>query len=100
MKEAWDTKLGVYLNHAAERYMDLHTFLMFEEILPKTQNEAVKNVIVNLQKLFSVDTLLNFGNPLVESGLLTSDQIKALRVSKEKLLPLIKKEAIGLVDAF
>lgn len=38
MKEAWDKKLGVYLMFASERYMDLHTFMMFDETLPKTQS--------------------------------------------------------------
>lgn len=73
MKDTWDRKIGVYLMQSAERYMDLHTFMMFEETLPKTQNEACKAVIVTLQRLFAVDTLLNFLHPLVEGGLITSE---------------------------
>ncbi len=33
---------------AAERYMDLHTFMMFDETIPRTQNEQVKAVIILL----------------------------------------------------
>jgi hypothetical protein len=57
----------------AERYMDLHTFMMFEETLPKAHNEGVKDIIVQLQRLFAVDTLLNFTHPLVEGGLITAE---------------------------
>jgi hypothetical protein len=53
--------------------MDFHTYMMFEETLPKAHNEGVKDIIVTLQKLFAVDTLLNFTYPLVEAGLITSE---------------------------
>lgn len=99
-KEAWDTYAGIDLVEASIAHIDFFTYNSFLEKILKTTDEALKDVLNKLACLYGLCKLLDKPIALFENEFVKYDQIKLMKEAKEKLLVDLRKEAIGLVDAF
>jgi len=102
IKDSWDQKAGIQLVEAAKAHIDFYTFRSFYEKI-NTEIDPVnplRIVLSRLCALYGIEKLLANPLGLAESGYLNSNQVRMLRERKLELLEEIRKDAIGLVDAF
>ncbi len=101
MKDAWDKKAGIKLIDAARSHIDFFTFRAFcEKIENEVKSMNLQESLKKLCALYGIEKLLAFPVGLAETGYLNSKQFIMLRERKEWLLEEVRKDAIGLVDAF
>jgi len=102
IKDSWDKNAGIQLVEAAKAHIDFYTFRSFYEKINKDLDPSskLKPVLSRLCALFGIEKLLVNPLGLCESGYLNPNQTKMLRERKAGLLGEIRKDSIGLVDAF
>lgn len=99
IRESWDKETGLDLVEAARSFVYVYTFKTFMERI-STAKDSVKPVLTALCCLYGADKLIRYPQGLYESGYMSSDQFKMLKVAKASLLKKIRPDAVGLVDAF
>lgn len=99
-EELWNKHGGVRLQELAIMHSVYYTYNCFREVIVMEKCERVREVVVQLCKLYGVNQILTHSNPIIEGGFLTQPQIATLSELKEILLKTLRPHLIGLVDAF
>ncbi|KFO25224.1 peroxisomal acyl-coenzyme A oxidase 2 isoform X2 [Fukomys damarensis] len=98
--EAWD-QTGAILLQAAKAHCYYLTVKNFKEALEKLDSEpAIQQVLKRLCDLFALHGILTNSGDFLYDGFLSGPQVNMVRTAYLDLLPLIRKDAILLTDAF
>jgi len=100
MKETWDKKAGMSLVEAARAHTVYFTFKSFLDDIPSAKEEKSRVVLKRLCELYGLHQLIKFPLGLLESGFVKPEQVKLLKLRKEKLLELVRPDALGLVESY
>ncbi|KAM6177272.1 peroxisomal acyl-coenzyme A oxidase 2 [Erethizon dorsatum] len=98
--EAWN-QTSVILLQAAKAHCYYITVKSFKEALEKLDNEpAIQLVLKRLCDLLALHSILTDSGNFLYDGFLSGPQVDMVRTAYLDLLPLIRKDAILLTDAF
>ncbi|XP_005387343.1 PREDICTED: peroxisomal acyl-coenzyme A oxidase 2 [Chinchilla lanigera] len=98
--EAWN-QTSVLLLQAAKAHCYYLTVKSFKEALEKLDNEpAIQQVLKRLCDLFALHGILTDSGNFLYDGFLSGPQVDMVRTAYLDLLPLIRKDAVLLTDAF
>ncbi|CAD8203489.1 unnamed protein product [Paramecium octaurelia] len=98
MKESWDTKSGIALAKAASTFIPYFNMLCFLDTINNKAKET-KEILTVLARIYGITMLLNNMQGLLLKNQLSSQQIKALQDTRESLYPIIRVNALCLVEA-
>jgi acyl-CoA oxidase len=99
-KAALNSKAGIELVEAARAHTTYFTYKAFMTEVASFSDTQVKSVLSKLCLLYGIHKLLQFPLGLVESKYISGEQITLMKSKKEELLRELRKDVIGLVDAF
>ncbi|XP_029774619.1 peroxisomal acyl-coenzyme A oxidase 2 isoform X2 [Suricata suricatta] len=98
--EAWNQTAVMY-TQAAKAHCYYISVKNFTETLEKLGNEpAIQQVLKRLCDLYALHGILTNSGDFLHDGFLSGTQVDAARTAYLDLLPLIRKDAILLTDAF
>ncbi|KAL2803598.1 peroxisomal acyl-coenzyme A oxidase 2 [Daubentonia madagascariensis] len=98
--EAWNQTTVIHLQ-AAKAHCYYTSVKSFKEALQKLDNEpAIQQVLKRLCDLHALHGILNTSGDFLHDGFLSGAQVDMARMAYLDLLPLIRKDAILLTDAF
>lgn len=97
---AWDDN-AVSLVVAAKAHADSFVALNFLEQVEKLEAHAeIKDVLSTLSKLHALHRIVESSGEFIESGAISAKQMELVRLQELTLLPIIRPNAVSLVDAF
>ncbi|XP_030162971.1 peroxisomal acyl-coenzyme A oxidase 2 isoform X2 [Lynx canadensis] len=98
--EAWNQTTVMHVQ-AAKAHCHYVSVKNFTETLDKLENEpAIQQVLKRLCDLYALHGILTNSGDFLHDGFLSGAQVDAVRTAYLDLLPLIRKDAILLTDAF
>ncbi|XP_008258697.1 peroxisomal acyl-coenzyme A oxidase 2 isoform X1 [Oryctolagus cuniculus] len=98
--EAWNQTTIIHLQ-AAKAHCYYISVKSFKEALEKLENEpAIQQVLKRLCDLHALHGILTNSGDFLHDGFLSGAQVDMARTAYMDLLPLIRKDAILLTDAF
>ncbi|XP_059965479.1 peroxisomal acyl-coenzyme A oxidase 2 isoform X3 [Mesoplodon densirostris] len=98
--EAWNQTTVIHLQ-AAKAHLYYVTVKIFTEALEKLENQpAIQQVLKRLCDLYALHGIMTNTGDFLHDGFLSGAQIDVARKAYLDLLPLIRKDAILLTDAF
>ncbi|XP_014439909.1 peroxisomal acyl-coenzyme A oxidase 2 isoform X2 [Tupaia chinensis] len=98
--EAWNRTTVIHLQ-AAKAHCYYITVKNFWDSLEKLENEpAIHQVLRRLCDLYALHGILTNSGDFLHDGFLSGAQVDMARAAYLDLLPLIRKDAISLTDAF
>nr|BAE25794.1 unnamed protein product [Mus musculus] len=98
--DAWNQTSVIHLQ-AAKAHCYFLTVRNFKEAVEKLDNEPeIQRVLQNLCDLYALNGILTNSGDFLHDGFLSGAQVDMARTAFLDLLPLIRKDAILLTDAF
>lgn len=99
-KDNWDQNAGIQLVRCAQAHFLHWNFNASMEKIFFLRDENIKLVLSRLLCLYTITKILEQPGSLFESGFFNDEKFKFMRLARDSLLADLRKEAIGLVDAF
>lgn len=96
----WNFGAGVDLVEAAERYMEYFNLRVFLETVAGCGDKATAAALERVASLYGVSVLTTNCGQLIENEAVTGEQLKHLTQAKVELLLAVRRDALGLVEAF
>nr|CAB3219768.1 peroxisomal acyl-coenzyme A oxidase 1 [Phallusia mammillata] len=94
-------RASVHLVRAANAHSHLLVVENFHEKLQELKvSQKLKKTLLQLFQLYALDGITNCSGEFLEDGILSGTEVKAIRQYVVELLPLIRVNAVALVDAF
>nr|XP_009857612.1 peroxisomal acyl-coenzyme A oxidase 1 isoform X2 [Ciona intestinalis] len=98
--EAWNL-VSIQLVNAAKAHMEQHIVSTFSSYLRNLKcSSAVREVLDQLCSLNALHQINNFPGDFLKDGYLSSKQLDMARKAEVKLLASLRRNVVGLVDAF
>nr|KAF6473068.1 acyl-CoA oxidase 2 [Rousettus aegyptiacus] len=98
--EAWNQTTVIHLQ-AAKAHSYYVSVKSFAEALEKLEDEpAIRQALKRLCDLYALHGILSNAGDFLHDGFLSGAQVDVARTAYLDLLPLIRKDAISLTDAF
>lgn len=99
-EELWNMHGGVRLQELAIMHSVYFTYNCFHEAIILERSEEVREVVLQVCKLYGVNQILTHSGPIIEGGFLTHSQLADLIKLNAMLLKSLRSNLIGLVDSF
>ncbi|CAK90106.1 unnamed protein product (macronuclear) [Paramecium tetraurelia] len=98
LQDSWDTKSGIALAKAASAFIPYFNMICFIDTIQYKAKDT-KEILTVLAQVYGITMLLNNFQGLLLKNQISSEQIKLLQDTREQLYPIIRRNALSLVEA-